>query len=438
MAFMDGDGSPWDLDDLLSRRGFARAADLSSVSAGKGLALLGYSQSVTFGQGTAGIRLGELPPSLRAAPYNAVGDGVTSDAAAIASAHAAGLPIDYGRSSYAGDEFNGYWNLYGRSKYKTASAYRLQYGLYTVPKDDARPVTSVVKFSNADRTADPTAWDQTGYFGLVKTGGSAFGAALSASVQTYGGSGDQIAGHFRGEGNHADAKVWGGWSYAAGTPAGGTGFVAGIIAHEFNFNNKGSSVTFADNYPSYRGIVVVMADGSKSGHIGVDVGAQTGTEGWLIGARFRADGIVPPATGGGVTTQIQIEGSSTQANCYHGINFKSGSFKVGIDFREVSGVIDSNRAIALRPDHRIYWNEIGDATSKYISVATGDNALNLTNLLLKINGTQVVGTRKAGWGTPTGTATRTAFDTSSVTLPQLAERLKALIDDLKLHGLIGA
>lgn len=35
----------------------------------------------------------------------------------------------------------------------------------------------------------------------------------------------------------------------------------------------------------------------------------------------------------------------------------------------------------------------------------------------------------------TGTATRTAFDTASVTLPQLAERVKAIIDDLRAYGL---
>ena len=35
------------------------------------------------------------------------------------------------------------------------------------------------------------------------------------------------------------------------------------------------------------------------------------------------------------------------------------------------------------------------------------------------------------WEDATGTATRTAFDTATVTLPQLAERLKALLDDLK-------
>lgn len=52
--------------------------------------------------------------------------------------------------------------------------------------------------------------------------------------------------------------------------------------------------------------------------------------------------------------------------------------------------------------------------------------------------TKVVGERQTGWAAATGTATRTTFATGSVTLPQLAERVKALIDDLISHGLIGA
>jgi hypothetical protein len=41
------------------------------------------------------------------------------------------------------------------------------------------------------------------------------------------------------------------------------------------------------------------------------------------------------------------------------------------------------------------------------------------------------------YGAPTGTATRTTFATSTVTLPDLAERVKALIDDLRSCGLAG-
>jgi len=57
-----------------------------------------------------------------------------------------------------------------------------------------------------------------------------------------------------------------------------------------------------------------------------------------------------------------------------------------------------------------------------------------------VNDNRVVGARKTGWSTATGTATRTTFDTTTVTTQQLAERVKALIDDLHAtagHGLIG-
>lgn len=54
----------------------------------------------------------------------------------------------------------------------------------------------------------------------------------------------------------------------------------------------------------------------------------------------------------------------------------------------------------------------------------------------RVEGNKVLGARITGWGAPTGTPTRTTFDTTTVTLPQLAERVKALIDDLMTHGMI--
>lgn len=46
--------------------------------------------------------------------------------------------------------------------------------------------------------------------------------------------------------------------------------------------------------------------------------------------------------------------------------------------------------------------------------------------------------RPGGWTAATGTATRTSFDTATVTLSQLAERVKALIDDNFTRGDHGA
>ena len=43
---------------------------------------------------------------------------------------------------------------------------------------------------------------------------------------------------------------------------------------------------------------------------------------------------------------------------------------------------------------------------------------------------------RTGWGAPTGTADRTAFDTTTVTLEELAGRVKALADDLESIGVL--
>lgn len=51
--------------------------------------------------------------------------------------------------------------------------------------------------------------------------------------------------------------------------------------------------------------------------------------------------------------------------------------------------------------------------------------------------TQLLSTRKTGWTAATGTKARTTFVTDSVTLPNLAARVGALLDDLISHGLIG-
>ena len=54
-----------------------------------------------------------------------------------------------------------------------------------------------------------------------------------------------------------------------------------------------------------------------------------------------------------------------------------------------------------------------------------------------VDGFQVIGSRRTGWTVATGTADRTTFDTAAVSTEELAQRVKALIDDLIAHGLIG-
>jgi hypothetical protein len=60
--------------------------------------------------------------------------------------------------------------------------------------------------------------------------------------------------------------------------------------------------------------------------------------------------------------------------------------------------------------------------------------------VLQVNATQVVSSRVTGYTAFTGTNTNraTAYDTATITLVQLAERVRALQVDLTAHGLIGA
>lgn len=80
----------------------------------------------------------------------------------------------------------------------------------------------------------------------------------------------------------------------------------------------------------------------------------------------------------------------------------------------------------------------GDVNALTHTATLGINNSQLTSSGLAVQTLPVIGTRRTGWAAATGTATRTTFATGAVTLPQLAERVKALIDDLTAHGMIGA
>lgn len=85
-------------------------------------------------------------------------------------------------------------------------------------------------------------------------------------------------------------------------------------------------------------------------------------------------------------------------------------------------------------------------TSNAVAI-TGGSVNGLTSLsvtgnadvggVYRIDGVKVVSNRVSGWVAPTGATSRASFDAGTVTLSQLAQRVKALIDDLTNHGLIG-
>lgn len=82
----------------------------------------------------------------------------------------------------------------------------------------------------------------------------------------------------------------------------------------------------------------------------------------------------------------------------------------------------------------------GGAFAKSLTIGgSAGNFLNIANSTgaLKINGTQVIGPRITGYGTPTGGVNQGSFAAGSITLANLAASVAQLILDLKTHGVLG-
>lgn len=123
-------------------------------------------------------------------------------------------------------------------------------------------------------------------------------------------------------------------------------------------------------------------------------------------------------------------------------------FGIGIDFSQASY---ATAAIKMADGQRQYFNsnisarvETGLYLLRHDSLGINFLASDPTNGTLdvvtnyKINGTAVVGARNTGWGAMTGSSNKaTVYDTSTVTLAQLAGRVMALQAALTTHGLIG-
>jgi len=162
--------------------------------------------------------------------------------------------------------------------------------------------------------------------------------------------------------------------------------------------------------------------------VDADVNASAAIAGTKINPNFGALAVV---TTGNVTADRLVAGTGSAAEA--SVTF-SGDGDTGI-FRPAANTlafceggteamrIDSSGRVGVAttdPQYRLDVNGVINSASHY-----------------RVAGDQVVGARVAGWAASTGTATRTTFATASVTLPQLAERVHALIDDLIAHGLIG-
>jgi len=358
-----------------------------------------------------------------------------------------GLNNFYGGGGWTGSDVAGV-NIYNNGTIQYTNALRQRFSIPLTDSPD--PVQWIEKKSNATRDDGVSRWEQGCFYGyLEKQGGSAYGAAATFAARHEGGTGQLVGAHFRGEARHANAEAWGGWSYGAVSGDAGTGGAntgaKSVIVHEFNLNNgcsidKGWMVG-AELEGNTRGLVCTTTDGSNRVTHMINVGRGSAAPNGYIwtGLLFRGDSIVPPTeapTVVGNGEYVRLEGSIL-SNAANGIRFRNGNFRVGISLTE-SG-FSNNCAILLGDNQRIVVGA-GPANTTYLSLNRTENWANFNNLNVRVNGNQVLSGRKTGWGSPTGTTSRAAFNSGTITHEDLAKVVAALIQDLHAstgHGLIG-
>ena len=192
---------------------------------------------------------------------------------------------------------------------------------------------------------------------------------------------------------------------------------APTISLNFGFRTVGVTAA-GSNYPEFP---PPMARGTNSGRIRAPILAVTMT------------GTVAPLNLGiGYANHIRITGSAAAGGAVT-------ATAVGAD-------TNLDHIVQAKGTGRVYLKgrlKIESPGAGGVLMTIDDDGVTMINDVdsvdgFKTGGLRVVGERATGWGAPTGTATRTSFATSSVTLEQLAQRVKALVDDLTTHGLIGA
>ncbi len=135
-------------------------------------------------------------------------------------------------------------------------------------------------------------------------------------------------------------------------------------------------------------------------------------------------------------TKYNSSGTYTTGPFIDGLkeNATSGNFAYALAFgTRPNGGSSTERGRFTAPG--AFW--VGLTTGGLGGAGDGEFAGDVKATHFRVGGNQVIGARITGWGAATGTPTRTTFATSTVTTTQLAERVKALIDDLIAHGLIG-
>lgn len=392
--------------------------------------------------------------------FGAVGDGVTDDRAAIAAAvtAASGLTVVFPpgvyrvASPYAAPDGTRFYLHSGASfSVNTPTGAVIEYERYNT----AAVAGSVMKI---DRLVERSSYP------LKDEGG-----IWSAGTYTYFGVSSEITAatvNNQGNGTLTGGPVTNLFSFVSNNGAGGD--VVAFLGDGVARTNNGT--VFAANLIARNGAGVT---GAKLVGLEVDLQPAVGTTissqsaGYLANV-FSIATSAPVFLAGGVGGGTWGNGFLTAEITGAHYAVSTANVTTSVSFIDTTQGLFSSSAIKLGrgASQAVNFGGFAFGTSPYLYSDTSNNlllnmgnggfvvfqapggaqrftfdqfgVLNMPNNgAIRINTTQVVGSRRTGWTAATGSATRTTFDTTTVTTAQLAERVKALIDDLITHGLIG-
>jgi hypothetical protein len=245
---------------------------------------------------------------------------------------------------------------------------------------------------------------------------------------------------------------------------------------EIAAKNKTSFNTSANPYDRTSGVYGIWLAGGGDGSYGgqpthpANVGvmfvksSNSLTSGWNVGFNFDDESL--SFDGGGVASAIRMaENHAIEWYASDGRSVRIYS-TIGNTANAVSQIFDDNAVVIngvnnkpiIRASHTasgVNYLTLGNAaTASPPSILASGDDINVgiyirpkgsgtlriddgsSNARFRMNTTGIgffatsPVAQKTGWGAATGTATRTTFDTTTVTTEQLAQRVKALIDDL--------
>jgi hypothetical protein len=222
--------------------------------------------------------------------------------------------------------------------------------------------------------------------------------------------------------------------------------LANVVACEFTGEIAGSELTVTAVAHGHLRVGHVLSGGSITGCTITALGTGTGQTGTYT--------VSVPQTAASGTIQAVSAGGSCTVTLLFGIGSVAVAGAGTLYAQYPAPKCRASTASQLRPASFIVTMTASDAavtinggfevaTDGGFSAAGGAIVADFAGGTLdaygyKVGGAQVLTDPVSGWGAATGTATRTTFATASVTTEQLAQRVKALIDDLSTHGLITA